>query len=605
MKSIKSKLLASYFLISLIIVLILGIVFSWFVRDFYLDTLKERLSEEAYITGELLKPFLPEDESKQPSLSELKDTTYILKEKTNARITLISPNGIVWSDTEADTAYMENHLERPEIQQLYSNQKGHTIRYSDTLNTDMFYVAVPVEDEENLLGFLRLALPLSALERTLGQIRLVLVGVALGALAIASVLGHRLATTLTVPLRNIAQMAERISRGNLESRIQIDSNDETGSLSNSINRMARSLEQQWQEISMHKEQLETVLNSMVDGIIVFDEENRAIMANPAAEKLFNITSEQLLQHHDLEIIRNLELHRYISWVSQEQKLSEMEIETDYPQKMTLKVSLIPINIKRENKSGVLTVFQNITELRRLEKVRSDFAANVSHELKTPLTSIRGFAETLKNEAQTDPETVRHFSEIIFREATQLQTLIEDIMRLSQLESGKIELNFELVEIHFLINDLLYHFDDQLNEFQVCVETQSTLPSIKADYNLLFQALSNILDNAIKYTAPGGQIKIGATEEKFPYEEGNWVRIYVADTGIGIPKEAQARIFERFYRVDRDRSRKKGGTGLGLAIVKHLVELHQGKLELESKEGKGTRISIIVPSLNNKNDLHLN
>lgn len=596
MKSIKSKLLASYFLISLIIVLILGIVFSWFVRDFYLDTLKERLSEEAYITGELLKPFLPEDESKQPSLSELKDTTYILKEKTNARITLISPNGIVWSDTEADTAYMENHLERPEIQQLYSNQKGHTIRYSDTLNTDMFYVAVPVEDEENLLGFLRLALPLSALERTLGQIRLVLVGVALGALAIASVLGHRLATTLTVPLRNIAQMAERISRGNLESRIQIDSNDETGSLSNSINRMARSLEQQWQEISMHKEQLETVLNSMVDGIIVFDEENRAIMANPAAEKLFNITSEQLLQHHDLEIIRNLELHRYISWVSQEQKLSEMEIETDYPQKMTLKVSLIPLNIKRENKSGVLTVFQNITELRRLEKVRSDFAANVSHELKTPLTSIRGFAETLKNEVQTDPETFRHFSEIIFREATQLQTLIEDIMRLSQLESGKIELNFELVEIQSLIHDLLHHFEDQLNEFQVSVETQSTLPSIRADYNLLFQALANILDNAIKYTAPEGQIKIGATEEKSPYEEGNWVRIYVADTGIGIPREAQARIFERFYRVDRDRSRKKGGTGLGLAIVKHLIELHQGKLEVESKEGKGTRISIIVPSL---------
>jgi len=605
MKSIKSKLLTSYFLVSLLIVLILGVVFSWFVRDFYLDTLKERLSEEAYITGELLKPFLPKDESKQPSLSELKDTTNVLKEKTNARITLISPKGTVWSDTEAEAAYMENHLERPEIQQLSRNQKGHTIRYSDTLNTDMFYVAVPVEDEDNLLGFLRLALPLSALEQTLGQIRLVLVGVALGALAIASVLGHRLATTLTVPLRNIAQMAERISRGNLESRIQIDSNDETGSLSNSINRMARSLEQQWQEISMHKEQLETVLNSMVDGIIVFDEENRAIMANPAAEKLFSITSEQLLQHHDLKIIRNLELHRYISWVSQEQKLSEMEIETDYPQKMTLKVSLIPINIKRENKSGVLTVFQNITELRRLEKVRSDFAANVSHELKTPLTSIRGFAETLKNEAQTDPETVRHFSEIIFREATQLQTLIEDIMRLSQLESGKIELNFELVEIHFLINDLLYHFDDQLNEFQVCVETQSTLPSIKADYNLLFQALSNILDNAIKYTAPGGQIKIGATEEKFPYEEGNWVRIYVADTGIGIPKEAQARIFERFYRVDRDRSRKKGGTGLGLAIVKHLVELHQGKLELESKEGKGTRISIIVPSLNNKNDLHLN
>ena len=596
MKSIRGKLLTSYILISLLIVLILGVVLLWFVRDFYLDTLKERLSEEAHITGELLKPLLVQGADDQPVLQELKDTAHDLKEKTNARITIISPEGTVWSDTEADATDMENHLERPEVQGASRNQAGHTIRHSETLNTDMFYVAVPVEEEGELLGFLRLALPLSSLEHTLGQIRWVLIGVALAALVIASMLGHRLATTLTVPLRSIAQTADHISRGNLSSRINVDSNDETGSLASSINRMASSLEQQWQEISLHKEQLETILNSMVDSIIVFDEENRAVMANPAAEKLFGLTSGQLLQHYDLEIIRNLELHSHISEVSREKNLAELEIETSYPQKLYLQVSLIPINIKKENKSGVLAVFHDITELRRLEKVRSDFAANVSHELKTPLTSIRGFAETLQTEAKTDPETVRYFSEIIFREATQLQTLIEDIMRLSQLESGKVKLNFEPVEVSTLVDDLLQYLDDHLKEFQIDIDIPPTLPPVKADYNLLFQVLTNIVDNAIKYTAAGGQIKIGAKEEKPPSGKEYWIHLYVADTGIGIPREAQTRIFERFYRVDRDRSRKKGGTGLGLAIVKHLVELHQGKLELESEEGKGTRVSVFLPAL---------
>jgi len=599
MKSIRGKLLTSYILVSFLIVLILGAVFLWFVRDLYLDTLKERLSQEAHITGELLKPMFPRSAGEQPPLSELEGTTRELNEKTNARITIISPDGTVWSDTEADTTDMENHLGRPEIQGASRNQTGHTIRHSDTLNTDMFYVAVPVEEEGELLGFLRLALPLSSLEHTLVQIRWALIGVALAALVIASMLGHRLATTLTVPLRRMAQMADRISRGNLESRINLDSNDETGSLASSINRMASSLEEQWHEISLHKEQLETILNSMVDGIIVFDEENRAVMANPAAEKLFGITSGQLLQHYDLEIIRNLELHSYITKVSRDKNLSHLELETSYPQKLYLQVSLIPINIQKENKSGVLAVFHDITELKRLEKVRSDFAANVTHELKTPLTSIRGFAETLKKEADTDPETVRHFSEIIFRESTQLQTLIEDIMRLSQLESGKVKLNFEPVDISSLAGNLLHHLEDHLKDFQVVNEISSALPAVKADYNLLFQALFNIVDNAIKYTPAGGEIKIGAEEEKSSPGKENKVHVYVADSGIGIPREAQTRVFERFYRVDRDRSRKKGGTGLGLAIVKHVVELHQGELELESEEGKGTRVSIILSAANLK------
>jgi two-component system phosphate regulon sensor histidine kinase PhoR len=451
----------------------------------------------------------------------------------------------------------------------------------------MFYVAVSLAEGGRQLGFVRLAMPLSTLNMALRRVQVVLLVGLLLVLTISMALGYKLSLKLTRPLEQITEAAEHISGGDLETRIYLNREDEIGELAEALNFMAESLQEQLKEISANRDQLEAILSTMMEGIILFNHEGKAVKANPAAESMLGLTSKNWFGRQALEIVRNVELHEKIAVAHNDMVVLEHEFRMVFPERKVLRVSLVPFKTGGQV-VNVLAVFHDITRLRRLEDMRADFAANVSHELRTPLTAIRGFSETLLDGAYDDPDVSQRFARIIHREAERLYQLIEELLMLSQIESGKTIIQIEPVSVELLIKEVLERMSGQFEKHDVHADIPDHIPPVAGDRGLLSQALYNLLDNAVKYTPPGGSITIAAE-----HHNGS-VRISVSDTGIGIPVDAQDRIFERFYRVDRARSRRQGGTGLGLAIVKHIADAQGARLDLESEEGRGTSVTLILP-----------
>ncbi|MBS3948325.1 MAG: HAMP domain-containing protein [Dethiobacter sp.] len=411
---------------------------------------------------------------------------------------------------------------------------------------------------------------------------------ALAALGFSIAVILKIARSLTERLGRVVDVADRISAGELDKRVYLDGRDEVTEVGKAVNRMATSRQEQLREISANRDRLETILSTMVEGVIVFDEEGKAVLANPAAKTMLGLSKISWTGRSDLELVRNAELHEKIKSARQEKKVQEHELKTVLPEKKVLSASIVPLKAGVSGRAGVLAVFHDVTRLRRLEEIRADFAANVSHEMRTPLTAIRGYAETLLDGAYQDPEVAIRFLKIIHRESERLNNLIEDVLMLSQIESGRSDIQFAPVDVAALIAEVLESLTARFGAHKLKQDLASDLPPANGDRGLLGQALFNLLDNSLKYTPAGGEITLGAAGE------ANSIRIFVADTGIGIPSDEQTRIFERFYRVDRARSRRLGGTGLGLSIVKHIVETHHGQLKLESREGQGTTVSLYVP-----------
>lgn len=590
MKNIRMKLFSTYAALILLTVALLGSGFTWYAREFYLDTVRNRLAEEARITGELIKPLLATNGDNRSAHAALDAYLAELASFSSTRITIVDADGSVLADSDEESINMDNHLTRPEIKSVTQEQPGSAIRYSNTVNEDMLYVAVPYTNEHIKDGYIRLALPLYDLNTVIRRVQYALLAGLLGVLAVTLGLSLKLSTSFTRPLEEMVDVAGRISQGDLGSRIYQSRQDELGELGSAINSMADSLQKKMVEISTGRDRLDAILSTMVDGIFVFDKDGKAVMANPAAEEMFGTSGRSWLGRRDLEIVRNAELHEKLQTVRRERHVLEHRIRVMFPQKRELTVTLVPVSTSGQEKSGVLAVFHDITHLRRLEEMRADFAANVTHELRTPLTAIRGFAETIHDSAYDDSESTRRFAMIIQREAVRLGILIDDVLTLSQIESGKTEILLSEVNLRSMLAEVMEMFTGRLDNHTVEINVEESVPPVYADKNLLRQALSNLLDNALKYTPHGGYVNVGAEEE------GKNVRIFVRDNGIGIPQEAQKRIFERFYRVDRARSRRLGGTGLGLAIVKHIVEAHKGTLHLSSSEGKGTEVGITIDAV---------
>ncbi|MCR3922737.1 MAG: ATP-binding protein [Firmicutes bacterium] len=587
MKTIRRKLFLTYAGLLFLTVLLLGMGLTWFLRGFYVETIQRRVTEEARLVGELLKPVLND----YPENFERAQTdSYIeyLGQQTSARITVIAPDGLVLGDSAEMAQQMDNHLTRVEIRKAQQNGVGSSIRYSQTIGEEMLYTAVSLTDERHIIGYLRLALPLAQLNMALVRLRYGLLATSLLVLLFTLGLSFPLSTSLTRPLQEIAAVAKKVSQGELESRIRVGNEDEIGTLADAVNRMAESLQGQLQVVREGKHQLEAILATMVEGIIVFSDDGRALIVNPAAAQMLGLEEDGWHGKYDLELIRNKALHDKMRAVSLDRIYQSHELHITFPEKRVLIVNLAPIRAKQMEHADVLAVFHDITRLRKLEDIRSDFVANVSHELRTPLTAIRGFAETLVHDDFNDAETTHRFAKIIYREAQRLHTLIEDILTLAQIESGKTKIADIPINLENVIQDVVDRLDQRLQEYQLKLDLAPQLPQPRGDDRLLTQALYNLLDNALKYTQPGGTITIGV------HPQDEMIRLQVADSGIGIPLVAQERIFERFYRVDRARSRRLGGTGLGLAIVKHIVEAHNGRLDLESEEGVGTTISIFLP-----------
>jgi two-component system phosphate regulon sensor histidine kinase PhoR len=409
--------------------------------------------------------------------------------------------------------------------------------------------------------------------------------IALGLAFLSSLL---LTRDMTLKVHKIVRISDNFSKGDFSHKIFLDSKDELGELASTLNSMAQNLEDKIHEIEIKNQHLVAILESMVEGIIVVDKASRIVSVNSSVEKIFNIPKKDLEGKVFLEVIRNNDISDIISKVLKKGEFTSCELTLMWPVQKIFQINASPV-FEKGIVSGCLLVIHDMTEIRKLETMRRDFVANVSHELKTPLTSIKGFLETLLEGALEDKENSRHFLIIMQDHTERLNKLVEDLLSLSHLESQGIALEKKNFNLRQQVEQVAASFRAQSKKKSVDIENE--IPqgsSINADKNKVEGALTNLIDNAIKFNREKGIIKI------YSREEGSNIKVIVEDSGIGIPAKDIPRIFERFYRVDKARSRELGGTGLGLSIVKHIVELHGGSVGVESVEGLGSKFWFTLP-----------
>jgi two-component system phosphate regulon sensor histidine kinase PhoR len=495
---------------------------------------------------------------------------------TETRTTIIAHNGVVLADTEADPKTMENHAGRPEVAAALAGKVGSDTRRSHTVGIEFLYVAAPSGDK-----VVRLAYPLSSIQGHISEIRQTLLRTTALALLLALLLAIVIAEIIARRLRRIVEFAEKIAAGDLTARIAETSGDEIAQVAAALDRTARRLEENFAAVRESRAELEALLNSMTDGVIAIAPDMKVRWANQAIQEIVHrrvvigTPIIELLRHPDFLAALNAAL---------KSKQREHAIAASLSGRRTFSVTAEPLP-----DGGVVTVLHDISEVERVEKTRRDFIANVSHELRTPLTSIRGYAETLLESDGALNDGAREFLEIIRRNAERMARLTEDLLVLARVESGEEKLDMRPQ----LVRHLLAEAASSLQESARTANVELTVEAVSdwlvmADGYAVHQVFANLISNALRYAASGKKIVIGAQEKP------NGIEFFVRDFGPGIPSEHLPRIFERFYRVDKARSRESGGTGLGLAIVKHIVLNHGGSVRVESTVGHGSTFFFILP-----------
>lgn len=585
MQSLHHRLTMMFLMVIAISVLGTGIFVALLVKASYLDSLTDRLRKE----GQLLVNTLNWEEAlEQPALFQQHADKF--SRSLGVRVTLINNDGKVLGDSSESPVVMDNLRHHKEVNRvLESRMKG---SYHSVTQDDKLYVFTPAIKKEGetseVLGAVRLTMELKTINGSLSQVWLSLVGGLLISFILASLIGSRVARNITRPIEEMTQAAVDIARNKFHRRVPVQQRDEIGRLASAINRMAAGLRYQLETIRKSERRLTSVIETMESGLLMVDSNRKITLANQAIHRFFNVKSPQLLNKPLPERAVFHDLHLMIRKCLHTGERMQGEIHLYFPEERVLEANLTPIYGEREG-MGVVAVLHDITAIRKLERMRTEFVANVSHELKTPVTSLRGFAETLLDGAVEDPQMQREFLEIIQAESLRLERLIGDLLDLSKIESREMSLNLEEIDVTKLIRTIVKTTEKQMKKrglnFQVDVKEDFT---VHVDRDRFSQILINLLSNSMAYTPTGGSVNLSAGKE----EKRWWIR--VSDTGIGIPEEDLPRIFERFYRVDKARSRESGGTGLGLAIVKHLVEAHEGKIHVESRVGKGTAITLSFP-----------
>lgn len=508
--------------------------------------------------------------------------------RAQARVTIIRRDGVVLGDSEVSTdaiARMENHRDRPEFKQALAKGQSEVARFSTTYKAKMLYAAVSLRRDASPVVVVRVSMPLLAIDQAVGQMRRFLTIALVLALILAAVLSAIATYLASRTIRALTVVARSMAQGDLSARTYASGQDEFAELGRTLDRLAESLSSSIAEVRSERDLMQGILNGMREGVSLLDKENRFLLVNPAFREMFLLGSE-LIGRPLLEVIRHAELKSLLDQTTQGQSavFGEIEVEGIKPRRLLVHGS------KANVEGGALLVLVDVTELRRLETMRRDFVANASHELRTPVASIRSALETAQTAYTTDPDAAVEFMEIADRNSVRLQRLIDDLLDLSRIEGRDFKLHIEPLSVRTAIGITMEIVSERARKRGVILNASDVNERLtaRADRRAVEQVLTNLLDNAIKYCPAGTDITLRAVVE------GAAIRVSVEDRGPGIDAKHLPRLFERFYRVDAGRSRELGGTGLGLAIVKHLVEAMGGSVDVQSTLGQGTTFSFTLP-----------
>jgi two-component system phosphate regulon sensor histidine kinase PhoR len=588
----KKRLFRHLFPSYLLITLISLVAVTWFAsnstRHFFLEQTAADLLTRAHLLENQIPQFLGPLET---SVVDAMCKEIGLSSAT--RITVILPSGRVIGDSNEDPAIMDNHALRPEIIKARKGNVGRSIRFSTTLQERMMYVAIPLQEKKNIIAVIRTALPVTAVDQVLKaiQIKIILGGLFIALLAVG--ISLYVSRRISRPIEKLKQGADFFARGDLSHRLPGTDFVEIDSLVEALNQMAGQLEDRLNTIVRQKNELAAVLSSMAEGVMAVDMDEQIISINKAAARIFENLPENLLNRSIPEVIRNPDLQKFINKALSSKENLEEDITLYQRGERILYVHNTPLEEADGRRSGILVVLNDVTHLRKLENMRKDFAANVSHEIKTPLTAIKGFVETLRTGEGADSKETDRFLAIIEKHVNRLTAIIEDLIKLSKIEQQdeKSEIHLEESSVKSVILSAIQTCREKAKAKEITIDLvcPEDIP-VRLDSRLMAQAMVNLLDNAINYSSEKSDIQISATLKD------KELRISVQDHGVGILKEHLSRLFERFYRVDKARSRELGGTGLGLAIVKHIAHAHGGRVSVDSIPGKGSTFSLYLPTL---------
>jgi len=551
------------------------------VRQTRIENLTESLKKQAILIAEQLDPGRG---------GNLDDSCRKIKARIGSRVTIVSWDGVVLGDSDGAAAEMENHLRRPEIQQSILQNTGSSVRFSTTLGYDFLYFALRTGTAEKPSGFIRLAVPLKAVNDSIQELRHRVLGALIVLLFVTGGFSLWQAVRLRRMVGQVTDFSTSLARGELKSRLILEGVGEFGQIATNLNTMAEELRELISSNELENERLGTILKNIPDALLIINASDTIVLYSAAASDFFD---QSLVNRPVTEVVRNPEFLALLDRAKKTRLPEEKELTLLLEgRERHVIVKVAPFfEVVTAGEPACVLLFSDITRLKQLERMRRDFVANVSHEIKTPITSIRGFADTLLEEGFQDRETALRFLGIIRSNSDRINSLVDDLLTISSLESGTVQIQKKDVALEGVFQSVVGNFERKARDKGVSLKVilSPSVPAVRADERCLVQILTNLVDNALKYTTHG-EVTAGAEA----VDSG--VSLFVRDTGVGIPEEHLPRIGERFYRVDPARSRAEGGTGLGLAIVKHLVRAHGWQMNVESRPGKGTTVRILTDPL---------